>query len=454
MIAHSGERRQRSRQGFSPAQLVSVSFLLLILAGTALLLLPFSRSGPESPEFTTALFTATSATCLTGLTVVDTATYWSHFGQVVIMLLIQVGGLGIMTLATVVSFVLAGQMGVKGRLRAAAEQRGRDLGEIRTIIFGTIGFSLAIELVIAIVLTFRFAAEYGYGFLPAVWEGVFHSISAFNNAGFGLRSNNLVPYVNDAGIILPIAFGIIVGGLGFPVLLELRARWRSKVKHPPSLTLIFTLVGTAILLVVGTIGFALMEWTNALRDLSPWSAVQAAFFHSVSSRTAGFNSVDLSDLRPSSLMLTDFLMFIGGGSGGTAGGVKVTTAAVLVAVLIAEVRGDEQLLVAGRRIPGRIVRQAMAVFMMAFLIVGGSIMALQLLLPQFHSHQITFETISAFATVGLTTGITPELPDFARIWLVVLMYLGRIGPITVVAALAARTNRRLYSFPVERPFIG
>ncbi len=431
-----------------------MSFLLLILAGTALLLLPFSRSGPESPEFTTALFTATSATCLTGLTVVDTATYWSHFGQVVIMLLIQVGGLGIMTLATVVSFVLAGQMGVKGRLRAAAEQRGRDLGEIRTIIFGTIGFSLAIELVIAIVLTFRFAAEYGYGFLPAVWEGVFHSISAFNNAGFGLRSNNLVPYVNDAGIILPIAFGIIVGGLGFPVLLELRARWRSKVKHPPSLTLIFTLVGTAILLVVGTIGFALMEWTNALRDLSPWSAVQAAFFHSVSSRTAGFNSVDLSDLRPSSLMLTDFLMFIGGGSGGTAGGVKVTTAAVLVAVLIAEVRGDEQLLVAGRRIPGRIVRQAMAVFMMAFLIVGGSIMALQLLLPQFHSHQITFETISAFATVGLTTGITPELPDFARIWLVVLMYLGRIGPITVVAALAARTNRRLYSFPVERPFIG
>ncbi|MGJ4051312.1 TrkH family potassium uptake protein [Corynebacterium macclintockiae] len=454
MIAHSGERRQQSRQGFSPAQLVSVSFLLLILAGTALLLLPFSRSGPESPEFTTALFTATSATCLTGLTVVDTATYWSHFGQVVIMLLIQVGGLGIMTLATVVSFVLAGQMGVKGRLRAAAEQRGRDLGEIRTIIFGTIGFSLAIELVIAIVLTFRFAAEYGYGFLPAVWEGVFHSISAFNNAGFGLRSNNLVPYVNDAGIILPIAFGIIVGGLGFPVLLELRARWRSKVKHPPSLTLIFTLVGTSILLVVGTIGFALMEWTNTLRDLSPWSAVQAAFFHSVSSRTAGFNSVDLSDLRPSSLMLTDFLMFIGGGSGGTAGGVKVTTAAVLVAVLIAEVRGDEQLLVAGRRIPGRIVRQAMAVFMMAFLIVGGSIMALQLLLPQFHSHQITFETISAFATVGLTTGITPELPDFARIWLVVLMYLGRIGPITVVAALAARTNRRLYSFPVERPFIG
>lgn len=451
MITHPGDNRRR---GFSPAQLVSVSFLLLIFAGTLLLLLPIARSGPESPEFTTALFTATSATCLTGLTVVDTATYWSHFGQVVIMSLIQVGGLGIMTLATVVSYVLAGRMGVKGRLRAAAEQRGRDLGEIRTVILGTVGFSLAIELVIATILTFRFATQYGYDFLPAVWEGVFHAISAFNNAGFGLRSSNLVPYVNDAGIILPIAAGIIIGGLGFPVLLEIRARWRSKVKRPRSLTLIFTLIGTAILLVIGTVGFAVMEWTNSLRELSPWSAVQAAFFHSVSSRTAGFNSIDLSSLRPSSLMLTDFLMFIGGGSGGTAGGVKVTTAAVLVAVLIAEVRGDEQLLVAGRRIPGRIVRQAMAVFMMAFLIVAGSIMGLQLLLPQYHSHQITFEVISAFATVGLTTGITPDLPDFARIWLVVLMYVGRIGPITVVAALAARTNQRLYSFPVERPFIG
>lgn len=284
--------------------------------------------------------------------------------------------------------------------------------------------------------------------------GGFHAISAFNNAGFGLQSNNLVPYVNDSGIILPIAAGVIVGGLGFPVLLEIKERCCSKVQRPRSLTLLFTLVGTVILLVIGTIGFGIMEWTNSLRELSPWSAVQAAFFHSVSTRTAGFNSVDLSNLRPSSLMLTDFLMFIGGGSGGTAGGVKVTTAAVLVAVLIAEVRGDEELLVAGRRIPGRIVRQSMAVFMMAFILIAGSIMGLQMLLPQFNSHQITFETISAFATVGLTTGITPELPEFARVWLVVLMYAGRIGPITVVAALAARTNQRRYSLPVERPFIG
>lgn len=255
-----------------------MSFLLLILAGTVLLLLPVSRSGVDNPEFTTALFTATSAVCLTGLTVVDTATYWSHFGQIIILVLVQIGGLGIMTLATVVSFVLAGQMGVKGRLRAVAEQRGRNLGEVRTVILGTIGFSLAVELVITVVLAIRFATKYGYALLPAVWQGGFHAISAFNNAGFGLQSNNLIPYVNDSGIILPVAAGVIVGGLGFPVLLEIKERRCSKVQRPRSLTLLFTLVGTAILLVVGTIGFGIMEWTNSLRELSPWSAVQAAFF--------------------------------------------------------------------------------------------------------------------------------------------------------------------------------
>ncbi|MDU0479867.1 potassium transporter TrkG [Staphylococcus chromogenes] len=442
------------KPGFSPAQLVSGSFLMLILLGTSVLMLPIARSGPQSPEFVTALFTATSAVCLTGLNVVDTASYWSHFGQAVILLLIQIGGLGIMTLATVVSYVLAGRMGVRGRLNAAAEQRGRDFGEIRTIIWGTIGFSLAVEGIISFILFCRFFFGYHYTFGASVWQGVFHAVSAFNNAGFGLHSTNLVPFVNDVGIILPIASGIIIGGLGFPVLLELRARCKSPHRTPPSLTLRFTLWGTGFLLLLGTVGFGAMEWNGALAHLEPWSAVQAAFFHSVSTRTAGFNSIDLSNLHSSSLLLTDFLMLIGGGSGGTAGGVKVTTAAVLVAVMVAEIRGDEQLLVGGRRIPGRIVRQAMAVFMMAFVIVVSSIMGLQILMPQFSSHEIVFETISAFATVGLTTGITPELPDFARVWLVCLMYAGRVGPITVVAALAGRTNRRLYSFPVERPFIG
>lgn len=438
----------------SPAQLVSISFLLLILFGTALLLLPISRSGPQSPEFMTALFTATSAVCLTGLNVVDTATYWSHFGQAVIITLIQVGGLGIMTLATVASYLLMGRMGVRGRLNAAAEMRGRDLGEVKIVILGTLGFSISIELIIAVILTLRFYFGYGLGIGASIWEGTFHAVSAFNNAGFGLTSTNLVPYVGDAGIILPIAFGIIIGGLGFPVLLEIRQRLRKPTNLPVSLTLRFTFWGTGILLLLGTLGTAVFEWRGALAHLEIGSAVLAAFFHSVSTRTAGFNSIDLSQLHDSTMMMTDLLMLIGGGSGGTAGGVKVTTIAVLVAVMLSEIRGDSEVLVAGRRIPNRIVRQAMAVLMATAVVLLFSILTLQVLMPQFTSHQIVFECISAFATVGLTTGITPQLPDFAQFWLVCLMYAGRVGPITVVAALAARQSKRLYRFPVERPFIG
>lgn len=443
-----------SSKGMSPAQLVSVSFLLLILFGTALLLLPISRSGPQSPEFMTALFTATSAVCLTGLNVVDTATYWSHFGQAVIITLIQIGGLGIMTLATVASYLLMGRMGVRGRLNATAEMRGRDLGEVKIVILGTLGFSISIELIIAVLLTLRFYFGYGLGIGASVWEGTFHAVSAFNNAGFGLASTNLVPYVGDVGIILPIAFGIIIGGLGFPVLLEIRQRLRKPSNLPVSLTLRFTFWGTSILLLLGTLGTAIFEWRGALAGLGTRTALLAAFFHSVSTRTAGFNSIDLSQLHDSTLMMTDLLMLIGGGSGGTAGGVKVTTIAVLVAVMLSEIRGDSEVLVAGRRIPNRIVRQAMAVLMVTAVVVLFSILTLQVLMPQFTSHQIVFECISAFATVGLTTGITPQLPDFAQFWLVCLMYAGRVGPITVVAALAARQSKRLYRFPVERPFIG
>lgn len=416
--------------------------------------MPISRSGPDGADFMKALFTATSAVCLTGLNVVDTATYWSHFGQAVIILLIQIGGLGIMTLATVASFLLVGRLGVRGRMNAAAEMRGRDLGEVKTIILGTLGFSLSMELIIAVILTCRF--YFGYGMRPAqsLWQGTFHAVSAFNNAGFGLASNNLVPYVGDWFIIMPIALGIIIGGLGFPVLLEIRHRLLTKTTTPISLTMRFTFWGTGFLLVLGTVGTAIFEWNGALEPLDMKTSILAAFFHSVSTRTAGFNSVDLSNLHDSTMLLSDLLMVIGGGSGGTAGGVKVTTIAVLVAVLVAEIRGDEQVLVAGRRIPNRIVRQALAVVMATALTLLFSILTLQVMMPQFASHQIVFECISAFATVGLTTGITPQLPDFAQFWLVLLMYAGRVGPITVVAALAARQSKRLYCFPVERPFIG
>ncbi|AEX72807.1 potassium uptake protein TrkH family [Corynebacterium diphtheriae CDCE 8392] len=398
----------------TPARLVAGCFAALVLLGTVLLLLPVSREGHAQADVVTALFTATSAVCLTGLTVVDTATYWSHFGQLVILALIQVGGLGIMTLTTFAGWVLVGRIGVKGRLNAAAEGRGRELGEVTGLLIATIGFTLVVESAVAMALTLRFHAM-GFDWWASLWEGVFHAVSAFNNAGFGLRSNNLMPYVGDGWIILPISAAVIVGGLGFPMLLE---------------------------------------WRGVLAPFDGPTKMLAAFFHSVTSRTAGFNSIDMSQLHPTSLLLTDSLMFIGGGSGGTAGGIKITTVGVLLAVMVAEIRGDDQILIRGRRIPNRTVRQALAVTMLAVLTVGVAVGLVLVLAPEFGVLDLSFEVVSAFATVGLSTGITGSLPSAAQLVLVVLMYAGRIGPVSLVAALAARSSKRQYSYPVERLIIG
>lgn len=441
----------------SPAQLVAGSFAFFILVGTMLLLLPVSSA--KDTSFVTALFTATSAVCLTGLVVVDTASDWTHFGQFVIMMLIQIGGLGIMTLATIASWVIAGQIGVKSRLNASAEGRGAQLGDVKTLLLATLSFTFAVELVLTITLTLRFHAHYAMHWPQALWWGTFHAISAFNNAGFSLHSDNLMPFAADGGILFPVAASLIVGGVGFPVLLELALRVRRrtqgvKVLPKVSMTTVIVLWGTAILLVLGTLGFAVFEWNNALAGQSTGQKWMSAFFQSASTRTAGFNSVDFGQFRPASLMMTDLFMFIGGGSGGTAGGVKITTVGVLVAIMISEVRGDEYTLFHERRIPNKSMRQAMAVLMLGASVVMAFIMLVQVLAPQFSTHQIVFEVISAFGTTGLSTGITPHLPQSVMLILTVLMYAGRIGPITLVAAMAGRDHRRLFKYPVERPLIG
>ncbi|AZA10709.1 TrkH family potassium uptake protein [Corynebacterium gerontici] len=441
----------------TPARLVAGSFASLILVGCLLLLLPIATVGDGGSDVVTALFTATSSVCLTGLIVVDTATYWTHFGQLVILILIQLGGLGIMTLTTFVSWVLAGRIGVRSRLNAAAEGRGRQLGEVKGLLIATISFTLAVETVVGIILTTRFRSL-GYEWPAALWEGTFHSISAFNNAGFSLKSDNLVGFVGDWVIILPISFAIIIGGLGFPLLLEFYRRWRSRRRRqaPPrfSISAVFVMVGTVTLLTVGFLGTVISEWTGVLKDLDTQTKVLAAFFHSVSSRTAGFNSVDIGAMHPNTLVLTDILMFIGGGTGGTAGGMKITTMAVILAVMVAEVRGDEHVLVHKRRIPNRSVRQAIAVTVMAGLLVVSAIMVIMLVAPQFDPMRVSFEVVSAFGTVGLSTGITGDLPEVAQLVIVVLMFAGRIGPVSLVSALASRDSKRLYCFPDERPLIG
>ena len=447
-----------------PTQFVAIAFFLLISFGTAVLMLPVSGANGDATDFVSALFTATSATCLTGLVVVDTATHWSTFGQVVILLLIQLGGFGIMSLASLAGMLLTGRLGLRSSMNASAEGRVLSPADVRKTLIATLLFTAIIEVAVACFLTARFAAGYHMSFGRAVYEGIFHSISAFNNAGFGLRTDNLIPYVGDALIILPIAASLIIGGLGFPVLAELfmRARnwWREgrfiedrKTKRL-SVTARVTLIGTALLITGGFAMVAILEWNWALAGMSWQDKLLAAFFQGVTPRTAGFNSMDYSEFHPTTLMGTDILMFIGGGSAGTAGGMKITTFAVILGAMWAEFRNREVCSIGERTIDNSVVRQALTVAMAGVAVVTVGIGALRILNPQFNGDFVTFEVISAFATSGLSTGITPHLTSASKLILCFIMYFGRIGPITLVAALGTKAVAARYQFPKERPFIG
>ena len=448
-----------------PALMVGQGFLTVIVIGTILLMMPFATpSGRPPANVLDALFTATSATCLTGLITVDTETFWATGGQVIIMLLIQIGGLGIMTMASVLALIFAGRMGIRTRLSAAAEGRGADLGEIRWVVRATLLFTLIVELLVAVVLALRFHVGYGYGWGKASWQGLFHAISGFNNAGFALYTDNVMGFVADAWILLPLAFALMVGGIGFPVLLEVyrasrgavraKLKGRRRVRHRFTLTTRFTVIGTAILVVAGFMLVLLGEWRGAMKDLDVPAKALNAFFAGVSPRTAGFNALDYGEFHPSTLLGTDILMMIGGGSGGTAGGVKVTTAAVLLAAVYAEIRGDSSVNVFGRRLAPRIIRQALAVATFALVLVVGAVTAILFIAPGFSTDNVVFEVVSAFATVGLSVGITADLPRAAQCILIVLMFLGRVGPLAMASGLAARYRGRVFDYPEERPFIG
>ena len=287
----------------------------------------------------------------------------------------------------------------------------------------------------------------------AVWHGVFHSVSAFNNAGFALYSDNLVGFVADAWIMFPICVAIVVGGIGFPVLFELRRRWRAP--RTWSVHTRLTVYGSAILLVAGVGAFLALEWTNpaTIEGLGPWGKVVAGVTGGVVPRTAGFNSIDYGQITPETMAVTYVLMFIGGGSAGTAGGIKVTTFFLLAFVIWSEVRGERETHVAHRRIGGSTVQQALTVVLLALAVIAVGTMVI-LRATDHPLDVVLFETISAFATVGLSTGITPQLPASADITLMLLMFVGRVGTITVASALALKSRHRHFHLPEERPVIG
>lgn len=435
-----------------PAQLVALAFAVMIALGTAILMLPASSEEAGSVPFLVALFTATSAVCVTGLVVVDTGTHWSPLGQVAILAMIQIGGFGIMALASLLAILVSRQLGLRNRLLLRSES-GVDLGEVRGVVLGVAAVMVAFEGVVAAAIGMRLWVAYDHGLAAAAYHGVFHAISAFNNAGFALFDDSLAAFVTDPWMNLAVAVPIVVGGLGFPVLRELRRTPRDARRW--SLHTKVTLLMTGTLLVVGAGVILVLEWTNpaTLGELTVPQKLVPGVFHSVTARTAGFHTLDVGAMAEPTLLFTVVLMFIGGGTAGTAGGIKVTTFAVLVFVIWAEARGEPDVNAMRRRIPTGAQRQALSVVVLS---LGAVVLGTLLVTASdpFPMSQALFETVSAFGITGLSTGITPELSDASRVVLIVLMFIGRLGPITLATALALREKERRFRVPVERPMIG
>jgi potassium uptake TrkH family protein len=444
-----------------PAQIVVIAFGAAVIVGTILLLLPFSTSPGKTTDFVTAFFTAVSAVCITGLTVVETGTHWSPFGQFVILLLIQLGGLGIVAFATLIGLLIAGRISLRDRLNTMTEAKIVGIDSMPALLRAIMLVYFGFEIALAIYLISRLHLAYGESLPDAIWNGIFHAIAAFNNAGFSLYQGSMSGFATDLFIIAPILIAVVVGGLGFPVLIELHERiWRLNKQSSGkpkrfSLHTRLTLGTTAVLLFLGGLYVAILEWNNpsTLGPLGTLEKIANSIFMGAMPRSGGFSSLDVSQMDPATWLGMNLLMFIGGGSASTAGGIKVTTVAILIFIIYTEIRGETAVNVGNRRLPRSIQRQALTLVALYASVIIVSTVFLSAT-TKFDLDNLLFEVISAAATVGLSTGITSELPDFAKVWLAILMFIGRLGPVVVASALALRVTKRHYELPKERPLIG
>ena len=450
-----------SEKRLRPAQTVVLAFGSVAIIGTLLLLIPASTVEGQRTDIVTALFTAVSAVSITGLTVVDTATHWTFFGHLVILLLIQLGGLGIVAFASLVGLLISGRLSLRDRLNTLGEARVSGFNNVpsllRTILLLYIGF----EILMSVYLTAVFYFGHGKEFLQALWYGIFHAVSAFNNGGFSLFEGSFTGYASDFFVIAPVAIAVIVGGLGFPVLIEIHERlrkWfynRGERQKKLSLHSRITLITSGVLLAAGALFFGLLEWNNdkTLGALNPFERIFNTFFASAMTRSGGLNSVDVGEMESATWLGQSFLMFIGGGSGSTAGGIKVTTIAILFFIIWTEIRGETAVNVADRRLPRSIQRQALTLISLStFTILISTIVIVSG--TGIQADRVLFDVVSATATVGLSTGAVGEFPGWAQLWMTVLMFVGRLGPVVVASALALRITQRHYELPKERPLIG
>jgi Trk-type K+ transport system membrane component len=445
-------RRLRAGITTNPARLLALLFLVAITIGTAVLMLPASSQADGSASFLTALFTATSAVCVTGLIVVDTPTYWSTFGQTALLVMFQVGGFGILTGTSLAFLALTRRIGFRGRLLAEAEQQESDASQLKRVLSTAIVVTVAFELLAWLSISLDLIRS-GYGSGAAAWEGLFHSVSAFNGAGFALYPDSLERFATDGWMLVTIAIATIVGGLGVPVWLDVRRaglRWSRYNLHTK-----LTLSGTAALLAAGFIAFTSFEWDNehTIGGLGIPGRLLGGFFASVTPRSLGFSTFDYGQAEVETLLVSDAFMFVGGGSASTAGGIKVGTFVLLMLVVWGEMRGRVEVDAFGRTVPSPILRRAFSLAFLALVAIALGTLAITVS-SGFSLEESLFEAVSAFATVGLSTGITPGLAPAGQIAVIVLMYAGRVGLVTVALALAFRERERRYTFPEERPLVG
>ncbi|WP_332628951.1 TrkH family potassium uptake protein [Halalkalibacter flavus] len=431
----------------SPPQILALSFLVAIVIGTVLLKLPISTV--EGISWIDALFTATSATTVTGLVVLDTGSAFTIYGQFIIMILIQIGGLGLMTFAVLIVLILGKKIGLRERLIVQEAFNQTSIGGVIRLVKILLIFTLLIEAIAVLLLSIRWVPEYGWA--HGIYSSIFHSISAFNNAGFSLWADSLMGYVGDPVINIVITLLFITGGIGFTVLSDL---WHTKEFHHLSLHSKLMLVGTFVINTVAMLFIFTVEYANphTLGSLALDEKVWAAYFQAVTPRTAGFNSLDIASMEQGSIVFMLLLMFIGAGSASTGSGIKLTTFIIIIMAVWTFLRGRNETVIFERTIRNQIIIRSLAIVVISLLAVFLSILALSIT-ESVPFIMIVFEAFSAFGTVGLSMGLTGDLTPIGKEIIIVLMFIGRIGPLTLAFSLA-RTQKSNVRYADGEVFTG
>ncbi|MBD1880595.1 ATPase [Coleofasciculus sp. FACHB-64] len=441
------------------ARTICLGFLALVTLGTILLMLPFSTSDGSWSNPIIALFTATSAVCVTGLSVVDVGKFYSFWGQLFLVLLVQVGGLGYMTATTCLLLLLGRKFGLRDKIAIQQSLDKPGLAGVVDLVRSIIATTLIIEITGIFLLMLVFVPDYGLD--RGLWLSIFHSVNAFNNAGFGLFSDNLMQYVRSPLLNLIVTALIILGGIGYEVIMEAYLWTRDRLSKSQacvvfSLNFKIATTTTLFLLILGTILFLFTEFNNpqTFGPLSFPEKLMAAWFQSVTPRTAGFNTIDIGKLTEASLFITVALMFIGTNPGSTGGGIKTTTTRVLLSSTFSALQGKEEVVSYQRQIPKALIVKATGVTVGSLLVVIGSTTLIAISDPQLAFIQILLEVVSAFATVGLSTGITASISVFAKLVLIATMYIGRVGVLLLMSAILGNPSPSIIRYPEENLLVG